>query len=138
MPWLATNEAQMRGAAAGRLLERDLRRLLQPVVIAALGDLEDGTHLLDAELISMRLDKCIRRTNSPRDLLLRLRHRASRKPDANVCPLNPGNSTNGTDRAHAAVLIDRNIDFISGFVHLTGVAHRVNYAVLLSFPRRIR
>jgi hypothetical protein len=83
-----TNEAQQPGVFLSTIGDG----LLQPVVVAALGDLEDATHLLDAELISMRLNEFIGRANAPRDQVLRLRHRPSQTPDANASPLNPGNS----------------------------------------------
>ena len=54
-------------------------RLLEPIVVATDRHLEDATHHLQAVLISMRLDEGISRADSPRDLVLGLRHRSSAK-----------------------------------------------------------
>src|SRR5688572_6208440 len=54
-------------------------RLLEPIVVAAHGHVEDATRHLHAVPVSMHLDKFVGRANPPRDLVLGLRHRSSAK-----------------------------------------------------------
>lgn len=70
-----TNEAQQPGV----LLSAIRHRLLQPVAVAARGQLEHTAHHLHAVQVSIHLNELVDRTNSPRGLVFGLRHRSSAK-----------------------------------------------------------